>query len=72
MAIEIESEVTGILWKIEVKVGEHVQEDDTLMILEVMKMEVPVLCPMEGTVKEILVKPDDKIEDGQVVLLLET
>ena len=73
MAIEqIESEVTGNLWKIEVAVGDRVEEDDELMILEVMKMEVPVLCPMDGTVKEILVKPDDKIEDGQVVLLLET
>lgn len=73
MAIEeIESEVTGNLWKIEVKVGDQVEEDDTLMILESMKMEIPVLCPTDGTIKEILVKEEDKIKEGEVVILLET
>ena len=72
MALEkIESEVAGNLWKIEVALGDQVQKEDTLMILESMKMEIPVLSPVNGTVKEILVQPDDKIEEGQVVLLLE-
>lgn len=72
MALEtIESEVAGNLWKIEVQVGEQVTEEDVLMILESMKMEIPVLAPVAGTVKEILVAVDDKIAEGQAVVLLE-
>lgn len=73
MALEtIESEVAGTLWKIEVQVGEQVAEEDVLMILESMKMEIPVLAPVSGTVKEILVAVDDKIAEGQAVAVLES
>ena len=48
---------------IEVAKGDQVQEEDTLMILESMKMEIPVLSPAYGTVKEILVQADEKIEE---------
>ena len=69
---EVESEVTGNVWKIEVKVGDQVAQEDTLMILESMKMEIPVESPAAGKVAEILVKDKDQVEEGQVVAILET
>lgn len=69
---EVESEVTGNVWKIEVKVGDQVAEEDTLMILESMKMEIPVESPVAGTVAEILVHTEEQVEEGQVVAILET
>lgn len=69
---EVESEVTGSVWKIEVKVGDQVAEEDTLMILESMKMEIPVESPVAGTVAEILVQTEEQVEEGQVVAILET
>ena len=52
---EIEAHITGTVWKIEVAVGDTVEEGDTVVILESMKMEMPVEAEDEGTVKEILV-----------------
>lgn len=69
--IKVESEITGKVWKIEVGVGDRVAEDDAVMVLESMKMEIPVLAPAAGTVKEILVREEDAVEEGQVVALLE-
>lgn len=69
---EVESEVTGNVWKIEVKVGDQVAEEDTLMIVESMKMEIPVESPVAGTVAEILVQTEEQVEEGQVVAILET
>ena len=61
----IESEIAGTVWKIEVKVGEKVDEDDVLMILETMKMEIPAMATRDGTVSEILVAEGDGITEGQ-------
>lgn len=69
--IKVESEITGKVWKIEVGIGDRVAEDDAVMVLESMKMEIPVLAPAAGTVKEILVREEDSVEEGQVVALLE-
>lgn len=69
---EIESEVTGTVWKIEVAVGDRVEQDDVLIILESMKMEIPVEAPAAGTVSEILVAPEEPVEEGQIVAILET
>ncbi len=69
--IKVESEITGKVWKIEVGVGDRVAEDDAVMVIESMKMEIPVLAPAAGTVKEILVHEEDSVEEGQVVALLE-
>ena len=69
--IKVESEITGKVWKIEVGVGDRVAEDDAVMVIESMKMEIPVLAPAAGTVKEILVNEEDSVEEGQVVALLE-
>ncbi|MCZ6887418.1 MAG: acetyl-CoA carboxylase biotin carboxyl carrier protein subunit [Gammaproteobacteria bacterium] len=69
--IEVESEVTGSVWKVEVEVGDSVSEGDVLIILESMKMEIPVESPQGGSVAELLVKPEDLVEEDQVVAIIE-
>ena len=61
--IEIESDVTGTVWKIEVKEGVSVSEGDTLIILESMKMEIPVLASDDGKVVEIMVEEEEPVSD---------
>jgi acetyl-CoA carboxylase biotin carboxyl carrier protein len=68
---EVRAELVGNLWKIVTQVGQQVDEDDTLMILESMKMEIPVTAPIAGTVREILVNEGDVVQEGQVVAILE-
>jgi acetyl-CoA carboxylase biotin carboxyl carrier protein len=68
---EVRAELVGNVWKIEAKVGDRVNEDDTLIILESMKMEIPVLAPAAGTVREIRVKEADVVKEGQVLVVLE-
>jgi acetyl-CoA carboxylase biotin carboxyl carrier protein len=69
---KIESEITGTVWKIETSVGDKVEVDDVLMILESMKMEIPVLAPESGTIKEILVDEGANVSEGQAVVIIET
>lgn len=68
---EIRSEITGSVWKILKQPGDAVGEDDALMILESMKMEIPVLAEASGTVIEIRVEPDAPVSEGQVLAVLE-
>ena len=68
---EIESEVTGNVWKGEKSVGDKVDTEDTIMILESMKMEIPVEAPCAGTIVELLVKEEDAVEEDQVVAVIE-
>ncbi|MDH3701027.1 MAG: biotin/lipoyl-binding carrier protein [Alphaproteobacteria bacterium] len=68
---EIQSEVTGTVWKIESKVGDKVSDGDTLMILESMKMEIPVISTEDGTITEILVKEEDPVAEGQAVVVID-
>ncbi len=70
--VEVKSDVTGTVWKIETKVGDKVSEDDDLMILESMKMEIPVAAPEDGTITEIRVAEEESVAEGQVVAILET
>ena len=70
--IKVLSEIPGKVLEIEAGVGDAVDEDDTLVMLESMKMEIPVPSPSEGTVKEILVAVDDMIEEGDPVAIIET
>lgn len=69
--IDVEAEITGNVWKIVTKVGDKVEEDDPIMILESMKMEIPVLAPEDGTIVEILAEPDTVVTQGQVVARIE-
>ncbi|MGE0153522.1 MAG: biotin/lipoyl-binding carrier protein [Reyranellaceae bacterium] len=66
----VRSEITGTVWQIRVKVGESVAEEDPIMILESMKMEIPVLSPEAGVVKEILVGEGEAVNEGQIVAVL--
>jgi acetyl-CoA carboxylase biotin carboxyl carrier protein len=70
--VEIESEVTGNVWKIEVEVGDQVDVEDVLLILESMKMEIPVEATSAGIVTEILVRKEDAVEEDQIVAIIET
>ncbi len=71
MKIRIETEVAGKVWKIETAVGQSVATDDTLILIESMKMEIPVAAPRAGTIVEILVAEGDVVAEGQVVVLLD-
>ena len=69
---EIQSEVTGTVWKIEMEVGATVADGDTIMILESMKMEIPVISTEDGKLVELKVKEEDPVAEGQVVAVVET
>ena len=68
--IRVRSEISGSVWKIEVAVGDTVAEDDPLLILESMKLEIPVLAPGLGTVREIRCKEGDPVGEGDIVVIL--
>lgn len=70
-SIDVKSEITGKVWKIEAAVGQAVAEEEPIIILESMKMEIPVLAPGAGKVKEILVAEGDSVTEGQKVAILE-
>jgi acetyl-CoA carboxylase biotin carboxyl carrier protein len=69
---EIKSEITGSLWKVLKAPGDRVAEDDPLMILESMKMEIPVIADAAGILKELLVAEGESVSEGQVVARIET
>ena len=68
---DIEAHITGTVWKIEVEVGDEVNEGDTVVILESMKMEMPVEAEDEGTVKEISVAEGQAVSEGDTLIVLE-
>ena len=69
--IEIAAHITGTVWKIEVNVGDEVDEGDIVAILESMKMEMPVETEEAGIIKEIKVTEGQAIAEGDVIALLE-
>ena len=69
--INVLSDITGIVWKVLVKLGDQVSEDDSLLILESMKMEIPVTAPEDGVVKEVCVIEGALVAEGDVTLILE-
>jgi acetyl-CoA carboxylase biotin carboxyl carrier protein len=68
---DVEAHITGTVWKIEVEVGDTVQEGDTVVILESMKMEMPVEAEDEGVVKEILCEEGQSVSEGDTLVVLE-
>jgi acetyl-CoA carboxylase biotin carboxyl carrier protein len=68
--IDIKTEITGSVWKIVARVGQKLAEDEPILILESMKMEIPVSAPEPGTVQEILVAEGDVATEGSVVARL--
>ncbi|HVP28682.1 MAG TPA: biotin/lipoyl-binding carrier protein [Myxococcota bacterium] len=71
MATQVEAQITGSVWKIEVSVGQEVSEGDVLVILESMKMEIPVEAPARGRVAEIRVEEGASVDEGAVLVVLE-
>lgn len=69
--IDIVSEVTGTVWKIEAQVGQRLAKDDTVLVIESMKMEIPLCAPEDGTLLEVLVSEADVIQEGAVVARLQ-
>jgi acetyl-CoA carboxylase biotin carboxyl carrier protein len=69
--IRVQSEITGKVWAIEATVGDELEEEDTIIVLESMKMEIPVVAPSGGTLKEILVQEGDAVAEGQEVAIME-
>jgi biotin carboxyl carrier protein len=70
-AVPLKSEISGTVWKIEGAVGIEVETDDVLLILESMKMEIPILAPRKGRIVEFRVGEGDSVAEDQVVLLFE-
>jgi acetyl-CoA carboxylase biotin carboxyl carrier protein len=68
---EIAAHITGNVWKIEVAVGDTVEDGDTVVILESMKMEIPVEAEDDGTVKEIRCEEGQSVSEGDVLVVLE-
>jgi len=66
------AEVTGTVWKIETEPGATVGPDDVVMLVESMKMEIPVLAADSGRIAEILVREGDAVQEGQTVAVLDT
>ena len=71
MTAEIKAHVTGTVWKIEVSVGEEVEADEDLLILESMKMEMPVIAETHCVVKEIRCAEGDSVKEGEVLVVVE-
>ena len=69
---DVSAHITGTVWKIPVAVGDSVQAEQTLVILESMKTEIPVTAPRSGRVAEILVQEGQTVTERQVLLLIET
>ena len=68
---QIEAHITGTVWKIEVAVGDSVTEGDSVVILESMKMEMPVEAEDDGTVAQVLVEEGQSVQEGDPLVVLE-
>jgi acetyl-CoA carboxylase biotin carboxyl carrier protein len=69
--VDIEAHITGTVWKVEVSVGDEVDEGDTVVILESMKMEMPVEAEDPGTVAEVRCAEGQSVQEGDVLVVLE-
>ncbi|HLV60485.1 MAG TPA: biotin/lipoyl-binding carrier protein [Fredinandcohnia sp.] len=70
MAIEVTAHIAGTVWKIEKAQGDTVAEGDVVVILESMKMEMPVEAPGAGTIQEIRCKEGDAVQEGDVLAII--
>ena len=68
---DVIAEMVGNVWQVVAAEGQQVSEGDTLVILESMKMEIPVVAPLDGRVREIRVKPEDVVQEGDVLAIVE-
>jgi acetyl-CoA carboxylase biotin carboxyl carrier protein len=70
MSTNVEAHITGTVWKVEVSVGDEVDEGDTVVIIESMKMEMPVEAEDPGTVTEIRCEEGQSVQEGDVLVVL--
>lgn len=70
MATQVLAHITGTVWKVEKKVGDTVESGEPIVIIESMKMEMPVESPVAGTITEIRVKETQPVEEGAVVAVV--
>ncbi len=68
---DVEAHITGTIWKVECEIGQEVKEGDTVVILESMKMEMPVEAEDDGKVSEIKCAEGDSVSEGDVLVVLE-
>lgn len=68
---EVRAEITANVWQVRVEVGQRVAVGDELVILESMKMEIPVVAPIPGTITELAVAPDDQVTEGDLIAVIE-
>jgi acetyl-CoA carboxylase biotin carboxyl carrier protein len=68
---EVRAEITANVWQVHVEVGQDVAEGDTIAILESMKMEIPVESPAAGTIAEVRVSPDEQVQEGDVIAVIQ-
>ncbi|TMA93180.1 MAG: biotin/lipoyl-binding protein [Deltaproteobacteria bacterium] len=71
MATTVEAPMVGKILKIEKNVGDHVDEDEVMIVMEAMKMEIPIVAPVTGTVKEVKVAAGQAVEAEQVLAVIE-
>ena len=71
MSTDACAHITGTVWKVEVAVSDRVSEGQTVVILESMKMEMPVEAPAGGVVSEVLVAPGEAVEEGDVLVRID-
>ncbi len=71
MPTEVAAQITGSVWKIEKVVGDAVAEGDVILILESMKMEIPVEAPCGGRIREIRVQEGDSIEEDAILAVID-
>ena len=68
---EIRADIAAVVWKVAIERGQSVVANDELLIIESMKMEVPVVAPVAGTVAEIHVGLDDRVDEGDLLVTLD-
>jgi acetyl-CoA carboxylase biotin carboxyl carrier protein len=68
---DVEAHITGTVWKIECQIGQEVEEGDTLLVLESMKMEMPLEAEDDGTVREIRCEEGQSVSEGDTLVVLE-
>ena len=71
MATQVEAQIAGSVWKIEKSVGDSVDEDEVILIIESMKMEIPVEAPCSGRLTELRVREGDAIAEGAILAVIE-